>query len=38
MAIAVDRHRLVEDLIGLVRIPSVTGAEEAVAADAAPAT
>src|SRR6185503_15904257 len=31
----IDRERLVDDLVGLVRIPSITGSEEAVAADAA---
>ena len=35
MTIAIDRDRLVADLVGLVRIPSITGSEEAVAADAA---
>jgi acetylornithine deacetylase len=35
MTIVVDRERLVADLVGLVRIPSITGAEESVAADAA---
>ena len=30
-----DRAALLDDLIGLVRIPSITGAEEAVAAEAA---
>nr|MBA2382821.1 hypothetical protein [Chloroflexota bacterium] len=32
--IAIDRAALIDDLVGLVRIPSITGAEEAVAADA----
>lgn len=32
---AIDHEALVADLIGLVRIPSITGHEEAVAADAA---
>lgn len=31
----VDRDALVDDLVGLIRIPSVTGGEEAVAAEAA---
>ena len=31
----IDRAALVDDLVALVRIPSITGAEEAVAADAA---
>jgi acetylornithine deacetylase len=35
MTIVVDRERLVADLVGLVRTPSITGAEESVAADAA---
>jgi acetylornithine deacetylase len=35
MTIVVDRDRLVADLVGLVRVPSITGSEEAVAADAA---
>jgi len=35
--VAVDRERLVADLRALVRIPSVTGSEEAVAAWAADA-
>ncbi len=34
---AVDRERLVEDLRALVRIPSITGSEERVAAWAADA-
>jgi acetylornithine deacetylase len=33
--VEIDRAALVDDLAGLVRIPSITGAEEAVAADAA---
>ncbi len=33
--VAIDRAALIDDLVGLVRIPSVTGGEEAVAADAA---
>ena len=35
MSLSIDRERLVDDLVGLVRIPSITGSEEAVAADAA---
>jgi acetylornithine deacetylase len=35
VTIAIDRARLVDDLVGLVRIPSITGAEEGAAADAA---
>jgi acetylornithine deacetylase len=35
VTIGIDRARLVDDLVGLVRIPSITGAEEAAAADAA---
>jgi acetylornithine deacetylase len=35
VTIAIDRDRLVDDVVGLVRIPSITGSEEAVAADAA---
>ncbi|HUQ77605.1 MAG TPA: ArgE/DapE family deacylase [Patescibacteria group bacterium] len=31
----IDRDALVRDLVALIRIPSITGAEEAVAADAA---
>ncbi len=35
VALEIDRAALVNDLVALVRIPSITGAEEAVAADAA---
>ena len=35
LAPAIDRDALVEDLVGLIRIPSITGGEEAVAADVA---
>ena len=35
VTIAIDRHALVDDLVGIVRIPSITGSEEEVAADAA---
>ena len=35
MTLSVDRERLIDDLVGLVRIPSITGSEEAVAADTA---
>jgi len=35
VSLSIDRERLVDDLVGLVRIPSITGSEEAVAADAA---
>jgi acetylornithine deacetylase len=35
MTIAIDRTRLVDDLTALVRIPSITGSEEAVTAEAA---
>jgi acetylornithine deacetylase len=34
VTISIDRERLVDDLVGLVRIRSITGSEEAVAADA----
>jgi acetylornithine deacetylase len=35
MTQAIDREALVDDLVGLIRIRSITGAEEAVAAEAA---